>query len=228
MLGHLHDVQPLLQRARELNILSVVDGAQYAVHQQPDLQALGADFFVCSAHKLYGPEGVGLLYTHPRRHALLQPWQWGGEMIEHCDYYNAKARPLPLGLEAGTPNIGAIIAFAATLNWLNSLDTATVRQHEIALHRLLLKGLTERGMQILGQPNCALACFTAPGIHSADLAMLLGEQGIAVRAGQHCAMPLMQQLGLNASVRVSLALYNDSHDLQRFFRALDAALEILA
>lgn len=228
VMGKLHDLSPLLQRARELDVLSVIDGAQYAVHQRPDLQQLDADFFVCSAHKLYGPDGVGLLYVHPRRHAQLQPWQWGGEMIEHCDYHHASARSLPLGLEAGTPNIAGIIAFAATLNWLNSLDQAAIHQHEAALHQLLLSGLQQRGMQLLGLPDTALACFNAPGIHSADLAMLLGEQGIAVRAGQHCAMPLLQNLQLPGAVRVSLALYNDSTDLERFFAALDSALEVLA
>lgn len=227
VLGRMHDLTPLLQRARELDVLSVIDGAQYAVHCQPDLAQLDADFFVCSAHKLYGPEGVGLLYAHPRRHALLQPWQWGGEMVEHCDYQSASARPLPLGLEAGTPNIGGILAFAATLNWLQSLDRGSIEQHESALHRRLLDGLEQRGMQLLGRPDTALACFNAPGIHSADLAMLLGEQGIAVRAGQHCAMPLLDSLGVPGTVRVSLALYNNGEDLQRFFTALDAALEIL-
>lgn len=228
VLGRLHELTPLLERARQLDVLTVVDAAQYAVHRRPDVQQLDADFLVCSAHKLYGPEGIGLLYAHPRRHALLQPWQWGGEMIDHCDYHNASARPLPLGLEAGTPNIGGVLAFAAVIDWLHSLDTQAVQAHEQALHQQLLQGLQARGMQILGSPDTALACFNAPGIHSADLAMLLGEQGIAVRAGQHCAMPLLQSLGVNGAVRVSLGLYNDSGDLQRLFTALDAALEILA
>lgn len=228
VLGRMHDLTPLLQRARELDVLTVVDGAQYAVHHQPDMQQLDADFFVCSAHKLYGPEGVGLLYAHPRRHALLQPWQWGGEMIEHCDYQQATARLLPLGLEAGTPNIGGVLAFAAVIDWLLGLDTQAIHQHERTLHQQLLAGLQARGMQLLGQPDAALACFNAPGIHSADLAMLLVEQGIAVRAGQHCAMPLLQSLNLDGAVRVSLAMYNDSGDLGHFFSALDQAMEILA
>ena len=228
VLGHLHDLTPLLQQARQRDVLTVVDAAQYAVHRRPNVQQLDTDFLVCSAHKLYGPEGVGLLYAHPRRHALLQPWQWGGEMIEHCDYHNASARPLPLGLEAGTPNIGGVLAFAAVIDWLQTLDSQAVQAHEQALHQQLLHGLNLRGMQILGTPDTALACFNAPGIHSADLAMLLGEQGIAVRAGQHCAMPLLHSLGVNGAVRVSLGLYNDSGDLQRLFTALDAALEILA
>lgn len=228
VLGRLHNLAPLLEQARQLDVLTVLDAAQYAVHQRPDVQQLDVDFLVCSAHKLYGPEGIGLLYAHPRRHALLQPWQWGGEMIEYCDYQQAQARPLPLGLEAGTPNMGGALAFAAVIDWLQSLDQHAIQAHEQGLHQQLLQGLQARGMQILGQPDTALVCFNAPGVHSADLAMLLGEQGIAVRAGQHCAMPLLQSLGINGAVRVSLGLYNDSSDLGRLFVALDAALEILA
>lgn len=227
VLGQLHDLRPLLQQARAQGVISVVDGAQLAVHQQPDMQQLGCDFFVCSAHKIYGPDGVGLLYTHPQRQQLLRPWHWGGEMLEHCDYYTTSARALPLGLEAGTPSIANCIAFAASLNWLQQQDRQQIQRHEQALFQQLLSGLQERNMQILGQPDCALVSFNAANVHPADLASLLAEQGIAVRGGQHCAMPLFQSLGLPGAVRVSLALYNDSSDLRSFFSALDNALEIL-
>lgn len=228
VLGQLHYLQPLFAQARAQSIITVVDGAQYAVHRQPDVQQLDCDFFVCSSHKLYGPDGVGLLYAHPKQHALMQPWQWGGEMIEYCTYQSAQARALPLGFEAGTPSIANVIAFAATLEWLLSLDKTAVQAHEQALFMQLQQGLAERNMQIVGQPDTALISFNAPEVHPADLAHLLSEQGIAVRGGQHCAMPLFQQLGLPGAVRVSLALYNDSSDIQAFFQALDKALEILA
>lgn len=227
VLGKLHDVRPLLKRAHELGTLSLIDGAQLAVHQQPDVQALGCDFFACSSHKLYGPDGVGLLYVHPQRQHLLTPWQWGGEMLEFCDYHSASARPLPLGLEAGTPAVAGCIAFAATLDWLQQQDQQQLQQHEQALFARLLQGLRTRDMQLLGQPDTALVSFNAAGVHPADLGALLAEQGIAVRAGQHCAMPLFQSLALPGAIRVSLAMYNDSSDLQRFFTALDNALEIL-
>jgi len=228
VLGQLHNLQPLLAQARAQSIISVVDGAQYAVHRQPDVQQLDCDFFVCSSHKLYGPDGVGVLYAHPNMHKLMQPWQWGGEMIEHCTYQTAQARTLPLGFEAGTPSIANTIAFAATLKWLLSLDNTAVQAHEKALFQQLHSELRARDMQIIGQPDTALISFNAPSIHPADLAQLLSEQGIAVRGGQHCAMPLFQQLGLPGAVRVSLALYNDSSDVEAFLHALDKALEILA
>lgn len=228
VLGQQHCLDALLAQARAQSILTVVDGAQSAVHSRPDVQQLGCDFFVCSSHKLYGPDGVGVLYAQPEQHALMQPWQWGGEMIEHCTYQTAQARALPLGFEAGTPSIANVIAFAATLKWLLSLDSTAVQAHEQALFQRLHSGLRARNMHIIGQPDTALISFNAPSIHPADLAQLLSEQGIAVRGGQHCAMPLFQQLGLPGAVRVSLALYNDSSDLQAFFQALDNALELLA
>lgn len=227
VLGKLHDVRPLLEQARKLGTLSLIDGAQLAVHQQPDVQTLGCDFFACSSHKLYGPDGVGLLYVHPERQQLLTPWQWGGEMLEYCDYHSACARPLPLGLEAGTPAVAGCIAFAATLDWLQQQDQNLLQQHQQVLFTRLLQGLHARNMQLLGQPDTALVSFNAAGVHPADLGALLAEQGIAVRAGQHCAMPLFQSLALPGAVRVSLAMYNDSSDLHRFFAALDSALEIL-
>jgi len=228
VLGRWQPLAELLALARAQGAFSVVDGAQGAVHGRHDLQALGCDFYVCSSHKLYGPDGVGLLYG--RREALgkLQHWQFGGEMVLDADYQSARFRPAPLGFEAGTPAISAVIALGAALDWLNGLDHTAVAHHEAALHAELLAGLQSRnGVRLLGEPQLALASFCVDGVHNADLAHLLSEQGIAVRAGHHCAMPLMKSLGLSGAIRVSLGLYNDSEDLQRFFSALDNALELL-
>ncbi len=218
----------LLALARAQGAISVVDGAQGAVHGRHDMQALGCDFYVCSAHKLYGPDGVGLLYGRGAALAQLRHWQFGGEMVLDADYQSARFRPAPLGFEAGTPPVSAVIALGAALDWLNRLDQAAVARHEAALHAELLAGLTARdGVRLLGAPQLALASFCVDGVHNADLAHLLSEQGIAVRAGHHCAMPLMKGLGLSGAIRVSLGLYNDGDDLQRFFAALDKALELL-
>lgn len=228
VLGRWQDVQPLIRQAQKHGALTVVDGAQAAVHGRQDVQTLGCDFYVCSSHKLYGPDGVGLLYG--RRNALqrLNHWQFGGEMVQQADYRAATFRPAPLGLEAGTPAVSGVIALGAALDYLERLDAATVSRHEAALHRLLLAGLQRYpGLRLLGEPHTALACFTVDSIHSGDLAHLLTEQGIAVRVGHHCAMPLLQRLGVNGAIRVSLGLYNDEADLQRLFAALDKALELL-
>ena len=227
VVGHKQSLSALLSAARKIGAWTVIDGAQAAVHERPNLQQLDCDFFVCSAHKLYGPDGVGLLFARGRAVPALRHWQFGGEMVRHCDYQHAEFLPAPLGFEPGTPSTANIIAFAATLEWLQSLDSQAIATHEAALHAALLQGLQARGMQIIGSPNCALVSFNAPQVHHADLALLLGEQGIAVRAGHHCAMPLLHSLGLAGALRVSLAMYNNGDDLQRFFAALDQALEIL-
>ncbi|MNO92149.1 Cysteine desulfurase [compost metagenome] len=228
VLGAWQPLQPLLALAKAHGALTVVDGAQGVVHGRHDVQQLGCDFYVFSSHKLYGPDGVGVLYGRSEALALLAHWQFGGEMVQVADYQSATFRPAPLGFEAGTPPIASVIGLGATLDYLGSLDQAAVLAHEAALHRHLLRGLNDReGVHLLGQPQVALACFTVDGVHNADLAHLLTEQGIAVRAGHHCAMPLMKQLGLSGAIRVSLGLYNDSDDIQRFFAALDQALELL-
>jgi cysteine sulfinate desulfinase len=218
----------LLALAKAQGALTVIDGAQGAVHARPDVQALGCDFYVCSAHKLYGPDGVGLLYGRSEALAKLQHWQFGGEMVLDADYQDARFRAAPLGFEAGTPAVSAVIGLGAALDWLSRLDQAAAAAHEAALHAELLAGLQARpGVQVLGEPQLALACFHVEGVHNADLAHLLSEQGIAVRTGHHCAMPLIKRLGLAGATRVSLGLYNDGADLQRFFAALDNALELL-
>lgn len=228
VLGRMQPLRQLLALARTHGAFTVVDGAQGAVHGRQDMQALACDFYVCSSHKLYGPDGVGLLYGRREVLEQLQPWQFGGEMVLDADYQAARFRPAPLGFEAGTPAVSSVIALGAALDWLNGLDHAAVASHEAALHAELLAGLQAReGMRLLGQPQLALACFCVDGVHNADLAHLLSEQGIAVRAGHHCAMPLMKGLGLSGAIRVSLGLYNDGRDLERFFSALDKALELL-
>ncbi|WMN18923.1 cysteine desulfurase [Pseudomonas piscis] len=228
VLGAWQPLTPLLAMARAQGALTVVDGAQGVVHGRHDVQALGCDFYVFSSHKLYGPEGVGVLFGRHGALKELRHWQFGGEMVQDADYQHARFRPAPLGFEAGTPAIAGVIGLGATLDYLAGLDQQAVAEHEAKLHAYLLHGLQARnGIRLLGTPQLALVSFVVDGVHSADLAHLLTEQGIAVRAGHHCAMPLLKSLGLHGAIRVSLALYNDSEDLERFFEALDQALELL-
>ena len=228
VLGCWQPLEPLLALAQAQGALTLVDGTQGVVHGRQNVQALGCDFYICSSHKLYGPDGVGLLYGRPQALEQLAHWQFGGEMLLHTDYANARFRPAPLGFEAGTPPIASVIALGASLDYLGRIDAAAVSAHEAALHAELLSGLRQRqAVCLLGTPSVALASFVVEGVHHADLAHLLSEQGLAVRAGHHCAMPLLQGLGLSGAVRVSLGLYNDGADLQRFFSALDQALELL-
>lgn len=228
VLGTWQPLPELLQMARQHGALTVVDGAQGVVHGRHSLSALGCDFYVCSSHKLYGPEGLGLLWGRPESLEQLAHWQFGGEMVRFADYFDAQFHSAPMGFEAGTPPIGPVIALGATLQWLAAQDSAEVSAHEDFLHARLLAGLHARdGVRVLGEPEVALASFVVEGVHVADLGHLLTEQGIAVRAGHHCAMPLMKTLDVAGALRVSLGLYNDSADLERFFTALDSALELL-
>ena len=228
VLGVWQPLPALLALAKAQNALTVVDGAQGIVHGRHDVNALGCDFYVFSSHKLYGPDGVGVLFGRHGALARLQHWQFGGEMVQEADYQSATFRPAPLGFEAGTPPIAGVIGLGATLSYLSTLDQAAVAAHEGALHTLLIDGLKQRqGFRLLGSPQLALVSFVVEGVHNADLAHLLTEQGIAVRAGHHCAMPLLKSFGLAGAIRVSLALYNDSQDIERFFDALDQALELL-
>lgn len=228
VLGSWLPLKPLIQQARTQGALVIVDGAQGIVHQAPDLQQLECDFYVFSSHKVYGPDGLGILYARHAALAQLQPWQFGGEMLEYTDYFRAQFRPAPLGFEAGTPPIASVLGFGATLDYLCQIDSVAWTNHEQQLHRYLLAGLQQRsGIRVLGQPDTALVSFTHEGVHPSDLAQLIAEQGIAIRAGSHCAQPLMQHLGINGALRVSLGLYNDQQDLELFFQALDQALELL-
>lgn len=228
VLGTWQPITQLVALARAQGALTVVDGAQGVVHSRHDVQALGCDFYVFSSHKLYGPDGVGVLFGRHEALAQLQHWQFGGEMVLQTDYHQASFRPAPLGFEAGTPPVAGVIGLGATLDYLNDVNQAAAAEHEARLHELLRAGLMLReGVQLLGEPQVALASFVVEGVHNADLAHLLTEQGIAVRAGHHCAIPLISTLGLSGAVRVSLGMYNDAEDLERFFNALDQALEVL-
>lgn len=228
VLGAWQPLTELLPLAKARGALTIVDGAQGVVHGRHDMQALACDFYVLSSHKLYGPEGVGALYGRGESLLKLRHWQFGGEMVRVADFQHAEFHAAPLGFEAGTPPIGAVIGLGATLDYLSRLDATAVADHEQALHKHLLAGLaTREGVRLLGEPQLALASFTVDGIHHGDLAHLLTEQGIAIRSGTHCAQPLLKALGIDGAIRVSLGLYNDGTDLKRFFAALDQALEIL-
>lgn len=228
VLGCWQPLEPLTALAKAQGALTVVDGSQGVVHGRMDVQALGCDFYICSSHKLYGPDGVGVLYGRTQALHQLRHWQFGGEMVQQADYHSASFRPAPLGFEAGTPPIASVIGLGASLDYLNSLDQPALIAHEAALHEYLLRGLKARnGVRVLGAPQVALVSFVVEGVHNADLAHLLTEQGIAVRAGHHCAMPLLKAMHLSGAIRVSLALYNNSDDLERFFEALDQALDML-
>ncbi len=203
----------------------VVDGAQSAPHMPVDVQAMGADFFAFSGHKIYGPTGIGALYG---RQALLErmpPVQFGGEMIDSVTDAQSTWAEVPLKFEAGTPNIAGAFGLAAAIEFLQAQDWSTVRAREDRLVRRLRAGLSATpGVTVYGSANSlGIVSFNLAGVHPHDLATFLDEQQIAVRAGHHCAQPLMARLGVPATVRASFGLYNTADDCDRLAAAVAAA-----
>lgn len=226
--GTLQPIKQIIDLANKFNALTLIDGAQGIVHQPTDVTQLNCDFYVFSGHKLFAPEGVGILYGKTDSLAKLSHWQLGGEMVQSASYEAAQFYPAPLGFEAGTSAIGAVLGLGAAIDYLNIQDRTNIASHEQALTHQLLTGLLERkSVHVLGKSHSSLVSFNIAGVHSSDISHLLAEQNIAIRAGQHCCMPLYKTLGLNGAIRVSFALYNNATDIHYFFEALDKAIELL-
>jgi cysteine desulfurase/selenocysteine lyase len=233
VLGTINPVAQMTRLAREAGAVTVVDGAQ-AVPQMPvDVDALGADFYGWTGHKALGPTGVGVL--HGRREILeeMPPFLTGGDMISSVDFQEASWNELPWKFEAGTPMIAEAVGLAAAVDYLSALGMERVREHERELTGLLLDGLaTVPGMRIVGPPEAdargGLASFTLDGIHPHDVAELVGREGVCIRAGHHCAQPLMRCLGVSATARASVSVYNDPSDIEALVAALHGAREVFA
>ena len=222
-LGTVHPIAELISRAKTWGAITLVDGAQAMAHQRVDVQALGCDFYAFSGHKMYGPTGIGVLYG--RREVLegLTPTQFGGEMISRVTTANTTFNELPYRFEAGTPNIADAIGLSAAIDFLASLEASAIATHEDAL-RLRTEAMLRQieGVQIIGEARhkAPVVSFTMRGGHPHDVATLLDQQGVAVRAGHHCAMPLMEALGLPGTVRASFALYNTEEDVDALVAAV--------
>lgn len=232
-LGTIHPVAELAERAHAAGALLLVDGAQGAPHIEIDVAALGCDFYTLSGHKMGGPMGIGALWA---RHALLDampPWMGGGEMIDHVGPDTSTWAQVPHKFEAGTPNVGGAVALAAAADWLRNLTPGFVTAHE--------RGLVEHGLEVLPavdglrllgpstpEDRLAVFSFTLDGVHPHDVATILDAEGIAVRAGHHCAQPLMRRLGVSATTRASCWVYTEPAELDRAATALGRARAMFA
>lgn len=212
------------------NCLVVVDGAQGIVHQSIDVNSLGIDFYALSAHKLYGPNGLGVLYGRSELLEQMSPWQGGGKMLVSVSFEGFTPAPIPARFEAGTPNIAAVIGFGATLDWLKSWNLHQAHQYAISLcdeaeHRLSsLPGF----ISYRAKKNSPLLAFNFAGIHHSDIATILSEQHIALRHGQHCAQPLIDTLNISGCLRASFMPYNNIHDIDRLEKAIKLAISLLS
>ena len=229
-LGVINPVAALIARARAVGARVLIDGAQAVSHFPVDVQALDCDFYVFSAHKLFGPTGLGVLYGRKALLEAMPPWQTGGEMIETVTFEASTWNQLPYKFEAGTPHIGGVIAFGAAIDWLNRQDRAAMAAHEADL----LAYATEQarafpGLKIIGDaPNkIAVVSFLLEGGHPNDVGTLLDQQGVAVRTGHHCTMPLMNALGIPGTVRAAFAPYNTRDEVDQLFAALEKVRRFL-
>jgi cysteine desulfurase/selenocysteine lyase len=231
VLGTINPVKAITDAAHAAGALVLIDGCQGAVHTIVDVKALDCDFYVATGHKLYGPTGIGVLYGKAERLAALPPYQGGGEMIGTVTEAAISYADPPMRFEAGTPPILEAIGLGAAVDWLMSLDRAAVIEHEHALYRRITERLGGfNWLRILGTApdKGAILAFTVEGAHAHDIAQILDKQGVAVRAGTHCAEPLMARFGVTASARASFALYNTLDEADAFADALVKARSFFA
>ena len=229
-LGTVNDLPSLVASAKAAGAAVVVDGAQAVAHFDVDVQALGCDFYAFSGHKMYGPTGIGVLYGREELLDEMPPWQSGGEMIERVRIEQTTYAPLPFKFEAGTPDISGAIALAAAVDYLDELDAEAVEAHEASLLAYASAGLNQvEGLRIVGTARTKgpVVSFLLDGSHPHDVGTLLDQQGVAVRTGHHCAMPLMDALGIPGTVRASFSLYNSRQDVDKLCRAVRTAASML-
>ena len=223
VLGTVNPIAELTAMAHAVGAVVLVDGCQSIVHETIDVKALDVDFFVFSGHKLYGPTGIGALYGKAERLAALPPYQGGGEMIGQVSFEEISYADPPHRFEAGTPAILEAIALGAAIRWVSSLDRAAVATHEHSLYAHVRERLQGANwLRVLGEApgKGAILSFTVDGAHAHDVAQILDKYGVAVRAGTHCAEPLMKRMGVTSSARASFALYNTHDEADAFVDAL--------
>jgi cysteine desulfurase/selenocysteine lyase len=228
-LGTVLPVRRIIEAAHERGAVVLIDGAQAVPHERVDLKALGADFYTFSGHKLYGPTGIGVLYGREALLEAMPPWQSGGEMILTVSFEKTTFNALPYKFEAGTPNISGTVGLAAAMDYLESLGLQGVAAHEEHLLRLATAELERLpGIELIGTAakKAAVLSFTMKGVHAHDLGTILDAEGVAVRTGHHCAMPVMTFFGVPATARASFACYNNEADVRALVAALKKAREV--
>ena len=230
-LGTRTPIKEIIARAHRAGAVVLVDGAQAAPHFAIDVAGWDCDFLVFTGHKLYGPDGIGVLYGKPDLLAAMPPWQGGGDMIRTVSFSGTEYADPPQRFEAGTPPIGPAVGLAAAIDFIEAIGWDRIEAHDRALTRYALDQLAEiPGIRPVGTPRAriGIVSFTLDGVHPHDAGSLLGERGVCVRTGHHCAQPLMEHLGLPGTVRASFGVHNDTGDIDRLADALVAARQILA
>lgn len=230
VLGVMNPIQEITKIAHEHGAVMVVDGAQAAPHMKVDLQQLDCDFYAFSGHKMCGPTGIGVLYGKQRHLEKMEPVEFGGEMIDFVGLYESTWKELPWKFEGGTPIIAGAIGLGAAIDFLESIGLDKIEQHEHELAAYAMEKMSEiDGMTIYGPKDpskrAGIVTFNLDDVHPHDVATVLDMQGIAVRAGHHCAQPLMKWLNVSATARASFYLYNTKDDVDRLVEGLQKAKE---
>ena len=229
-LGIINPVEEIIRLAHQHNAVVLLDGAQSSVHLDIDVQTLGCDFYAFSGHKIYGPTGVGVLYGRRDLLESMPPYQGGGEMIKEVRFEYTTYNELPFKFEAGTPNIADVIALKAGIDFIKSIGKHAIRKHEEQLLEYATAKLKDiAGLRIIGdvKNKVSVISFVIDGVHPQDLAILLDNQGIAVRTGHHCTQPLMHRLGIVGTTRASFAAYNTLDEVDLLIQALNKSLKML-
>lgn len=229
-LGTVNPVERIVQLAHQAGALCLIDGAQAMSHMRVDVQALDCDFYVFSAHKMFGPTGVGVLYGKAALLEAMPPYQGGGEMIESVSFAGTTYNQLPYKFEAGTPDIAGVIALGAAVDYLQGIDRDAAEAHERDLLEYAESRVRELpGITLVGTAaqRAGVLSFLIDGTHPHDVGMLLDQQGVAVRTGNHCAQPIMDQLGIPGTIRASFCFYNTRADIDRLVEALVKAKQFL-
>lgn len=230
-LGTINPIEYIIEKAHAVGAKVLIDGAQASSHIKIDVQVLDVDFYVLSAHKLFGPTGMGVLYGKKALLEAMPPWRGGGEMIKEVTFEKTTFADLPYKFEAGTPNIADVVAFKSALDYFNSLDHAALKDHEDELLAYATKKLQEiEGVKIVGQAKnkVSVVSFIMDGIHPQDVGIILDQQGIAVRTGHHCTQPLMQRFAIPGTVRASFAPYNTKEEIDALIAGLHKVKKFLA
>ncbi|MBU5377086.1 MAG: cysteine desulfurase CsdA [Pantoea sp.] len=227
--GGCPDLAQAIALAHGVGAKVMVDGAQGVAHCSTDVQALDIDFYAFSAHKVYGPTGIGALYGKAELLEEMSPWQGGGKMLTHVDFNGFTPQPAPWRFEAGTPNVAGVVGLSAALSWFEQHDRLKAEMWSQQLASLAEEQLGEfPGFRSYRAGRTSVLAFDFEGVHHSDIVTLLAEQSIALRAGQHCAQPLMAALGVSGTLRVSFAPYNNLQDVDALTRAVYTALDLLS
>jgi cysteine desulfurase / selenocysteine lyase len=229
-LGTVNPVEEVIREAKKHAIPVLIDGAQAIPHLKVDVQALDADFYCFSAHKMYGPMGIGVLYGKQELLEKMPPYQGGGEMIESVSFSGTTYNELPFKFEAGTPNVGDAIAFGQAVDFILETGYDTIQHHEEELLQYTLKRLNEiPEIRFIGEAanRAGVVSFLIDKTHPYDIGMILDKFGIAVRTGNHCAQPLMERFGIPGTIRISFGIYNTTDEIDRTIEALQIAADML-